>query len=95
MLTVKQLIEKLSKFDPEAIIYTYSDSGECDDYAEGVSEITLYDGSEWQVSEYGCQADSYAAFDLRSKRVNKAIVISSYTDEALIDNRKHREREDN
>ena len=64
-MTVKELRASLANYPEDAVVFLYSEVGECDGFIDKVTidkpmtEI-MEDGEEYLYSPYGCNADSEA-----------------------------------
>lgn len=79
MMTVKELIEKLKTYDPDAYVGAYSEVEEADLMVRDVFEAHLYYNEEYDyydTEEYGVRGDSMVAEELKDGK--KVIVLSEY-----------------
>lgn len=82
MMTVKELIEKLKTYDPDAYVGAYSECEEADLMVRDVFEAhPYYNEKNGRYSihcteEYGVRGDSMVAGELKNGK--KVIVLSEY-----------------
>ena len=79
-MTVKELRASLANYPEDAVVFLYSELGECDGFIDKVTidkpmTETLDDGSEYLFSPYGCNADSEAQEYWLAQGKDKPIVF--------------------
>lgn len=79
-MTVKELRASLANYPEDAVVFLYSELGECDGFIDKVTidkpmtEI-MEDGEEYLYSPYGCNADSEAQEYWLAQGKDKSIVF--------------------
>lgn len=75
MKTVREIIEILSKCDPDAYVGAYLSMTEDDGVVtEVIEKTTLNTEYGYCLEEYGCQGDSMVAYEM-TKDTNKKFVV--------------------
>ena len=85
-MTVKELRASLANYPEDAVVFLYSEVGECDGFIDKVTidkpmtEI-MEDGEEYLYSPYGCNADSEAQEYWLAQGKDKSIVFLHSTNQ--------------
>lgn len=79
-MTVKELRKALESYNEDAVVFLYSELGECDGFIDKITIDKPYietdeNGEEYLYSPYGCNADSEAQEYWWAKGKDKPIVF--------------------